>query len=195
MPSRGSLLGSFTLMMFFSLHKLSRCWCERWSVFVWKRSLCSAASSGAGVQRAEPGGDHRHRVRGRPHHAALHGSRASRLEKVRLTHSWLIPSPAWDKEKWQDHSSNSHLFVNPVTLRMMETLSGPSFIICGHGIAAVWVLSAQVVDLHLVEKMSDHSSSNSINKIRRPHCSKQFSWKSIIKLKTRRTAMSLIEFY
>lgn len=45
-------------------------------------SVCFVISSGAGVQRAEPGGDHRGRVRGRPHHAALHGSRAANLEEV-----------------------------------------------------------------------------------------------------------------
>lgn len=38
--------------------------------------------SGTGVQRTESSGDHRRRVRGRPDHAALHGSRTANLEEV-----------------------------------------------------------------------------------------------------------------
>lgn len=39
-------------------------------------------SSGPGVQRTEPSGDHRGGVGGRPHHAALHGSGSAHLEEV-----------------------------------------------------------------------------------------------------------------
>lgn len=47
-----------------------------------KDGCVSVFSSGAGLQRAESSGDHHHRVRGCPHHAALHGGRAADLEKV-----------------------------------------------------------------------------------------------------------------
>lgn len=56
-------------------------WCVRACLTV---SLLSFPS-GAGVQRAEPRGDHRGGVRGRADHAALHGSGPAHLEEVRTS--------------------------------------------------------------------------------------------------------------
>lgn len=53
----------------------------------------SVFSSGAGLQRTEPSGNHHHCVRGRPHHAALHGSGTADLEKVN------IKAVVWNVEK------------------------------------------------------------------------------------------------
>lgn len=52
----------------------------------------SVSSSGAGLQWTEPSGNYRHRVRGCPHHAALHGSGTADLEKVN------IKAVAWNGE-------------------------------------------------------------------------------------------------